>query len=77
MHKGAAHHPLTNACAAVSTPGHLPPAPVLGTTPWGVEYPSGQPGSAALATHRPTFLYNWLLAEHGKQKNPELRISAA
>ena len=41
MHNAIAHHPLTNARAAIAPPGQLPPVYILGMTSYGMEYPFG------------------------------------
>ena len=60
MHNAIAHHSLTDAQLVPEQrslhPGQLPPVYILGMTPYGLEYPFGQFGSAALAVSPPNFL---------------------
>ena len=41
MHNAIAHHPLTDARAAIRPPGQLPPVYILGMMFHGMEYPFG------------------------------------
>ena len=60
VHNAIAHHSLTDAQLVPeqrsAPPSQLPPVYILGMSSYGMEYPSGQFGSALLAVSPPNLL---------------------
>jgi len=71
MHNAVAHHPMNDSQAIpeqwLLPPQPTPPAYTLGMTPYGMEYPFGQLGTAVPAVSPPSFPGTW---PHEKLKSP-------